>query len=39
LDVLPVMNKNKIVGLVRRKNLMHRLVWSLKFSRFNKKKK
>jgi Zn-dependent protease len=39
LDVLPVMNKNKIIGLVRRKNLMHRLVWSLKFSGFSKKNK
>jgi Zn-dependent protease len=31
LDILPVMKGDKILGLVRKSTLTHRLVWSLKF--------
>jgi Zn-dependent protease/predicted transcriptional regulator len=31
VELLPVMTKNKLSGLLTRKKLMHRLVWELKF--------
>ena len=31
MEILPVMNKDKLSGLLTRKKLMHRLVWELKF--------
>jgi Zn-dependent protease len=31
VELLPVMNKGKLSGMITRKKLMHRLVWELKF--------
>jgi len=31
VDILPVMEKNKLLGFVTRRKIMHRLLWSMKY--------
>lgn len=38
IDLLPVMEKSKLLGFVTRKKVMHRLIWSLKYGQGGKKK-
>jgi Zn-dependent protease len=36
MELLPVMNKSKLSGIITRKKIMHRLVWELKFGGSNR---
>ena len=35
LNVIPVVEKGKLIGLVSRKKIMHRLVWEMKFGKLD----
>ena len=35
LNVIPVVEKGKLLGLVSRKKIMHRLVWEMKFGKLD----